>query len=228
MKNPLRNLPAQFRWTALTTLAVLILLLCIMVVVSCSSDDEPDYLPPYEQMLCEVMTDAKGVATTIRFDDGRERPLVTCPDGLTPDSLYRISAAVLEDESGVSIYNAAMIFSPMPVVMKDEEVKIDPVDVLTVWRDIRYINLRLSIKRSATTGHFLTFLDDGVRNNSDGTCTYQLRLFHDSNADDDHFRDELIVSCPIYPFAEQLRVGVDSVCLTVNTPEGPQRCAMLY
>lgn len=228
MKNPLRNLPAQFRWTALTTLAVFILLLCIMVVVSCSSDDEPDYLPPYEQMLCEVMTDAKGVATTIRFDDGRERPLVTCPDGLTPDSLYRISAAVLEDESGVSIYNAAMIFSPMPVVMKDEEVKIDPVDVLTAWRDLRYINLRLSIKRSVEAGHHLAFIDDGVCANPDGTCTSLLRLFYDNNDDEDHFRDELIVSCPIYPLADHLRVGVDSVCLAVNTPGGNRYYTMLY
>lgn len=228
MKNPLRNLPAQFRCTALTTLAVLILLLCIMVVAGCSSDDEPDYLPPYEQVLCEIMTDAKGVATTIRFDDGRERPLVTCPGSLTPDSLYRISAAVLEDEDGVSIYNAAMVFSPMPVAMHEDDVKTDPVDVLTAWRDLRYINLRLSVKRSVAAGHFLTFIDDGVRNNPDGTCTYQLRLFHDGNADVDHFRDELIVSCPIYPLADHLRIGVDSVCLTVNTSDGPQHCTMLY
>lgn len=198
------------------------------MVTGCSSTDEPDYLPPYEQTLCEMLSDSRGVATRVRFGDGRELPLVNDISKLTPDSVYRIAAAVLEDERGATLYNAEKVYAPMPAAMKDDKVRTDPLDVLTVWRDNRYINLRLSIKRSAEASHYLGTVDDGPRDNPDGTVTYCLRLYHDNNGDDDHFRHEILFSCPIYPLEGHLRHGVDSVCLTINTPSGLQSFSTPY
>lgn len=229
MKKTLRNIPSQFRWTAFTTVVVLILLLCIFMVAGCSSDDsDADYLPPLTQELCEIITDNTGVATVMRYADGRECPLVAKVNDLTPDSTYRISAAILETESGVTLYNAHMVLSPMPVVRKLGEIKTDPVDVIACWRDCRYINLRLSVKRSYDVNHFMGFSDYGLRHNPNGTTTYTACLYHDANADADHFRQEIIVSCPIYPMADRLRLGTDSVCLKVNTPDGFASYTMLY
>lgn len=229
MKKSLRNIPSQFRWTAFTTVVVLILLLCIFMVAGCSSDDgDADYLPPLTQELCEIMTDNTGVATMMRYADGRECPLAAKVRDLTPDSTYRVSAAILESENGVTLYNAHMVFSPMPVVRKPGEMKTDPVDVLTCWRDCRYVNLRLSVKRSFDVNHFMGFADDGVRHNGDGTATQTVRLYHDQNADADHYRQEITVSCPIYQLAGHLRAGIDSICMKVNTPDGPVAHTMLY
>lgn len=219
MKNLLRNMPHQFRWTALTTLIVLLLLLCLFMVTGCTSDTDAP-LPPYRQVLCEILTDQSGVATRMRYDDGRECPLVTKASGLTPDSTYRVAATVLESENGVSLYNASMVFSPMPVVMAADKVKMDAIDVVAIWLDCRYINLRLSVKRSNDVQHYLAFVDDGVLSNDDGTQTSCIRLFHDNNGDDDNYRQEIVISCPVYPLFSTLRSGVDSVRITVNTPDG--------
>lgn len=229
MKKSFSNIPSQIRWTAFTTVVVLVLLLCIFLVTGCSSDDsDADSLPPLTQELCEIMTDNTGVATMMRYADGRECPLATKVNDLTPDSTYRISAAILENENGITLYNAHMVFSPMPMVRKPGEMKTDPVDVIACWRDCRYINLRLSVKRSYNVSHFMGFSDGGLRHNANGTTTYTTCLYHDQNADADHFRQELIVSCPIYPMAGRLRIGIDSVCMKVNTPDGFISHTMLY
>lgn len=229
MKKSLRNIPSQFRWTAFTTIVVLILLLCIFMVAGCSSDDnDADYLPPYRLELCEIMTDGTGTATLMRYADGRECTLATQVRDLTPDSTYRVSAAILEGESGASLYNAHMVFSPMPHTINHGEMKTDPIDLLTCWRDCRYVNMRLSVKRSAEINHYLGFIDEGLRHNDDGTVTQILHLYHDHNADADNFRQEITVSCPIYHLADRLRPGTDSICMKVNTPDGPVAHTMPY
>lgn len=227
MKKSRHNIPSQFRWTAFTTVVVLVLMFCIFMVTGCSSDDA-DCLPPYRQELCEIITADTGIATLMRYSDGRECRLFTTVSHLAPDSVYRVSAIILEGEHGVSLYNVHTIFSPMPEMMKATEIKTDPADVLTCWRDCRYINLRLSVKRSVEENHYMGFINDGLRRNSDGTITQIVRLFHNGEGDADHFRQEYTVSCPIYPFANLLRVGIDSICMKVNTTAGLMSYTMLY
>lgn len=219
----------QFRWAAMTTVVLLLLLLCIFMVTGCSSDvDSDDYLPPYQQTLCELLTDSIGRGVTVRFDDGHERPLITPAKDLTPDSIYRISGTTYEREAGVELYNAQVVFSPMPVSLKPEQLKTDPVGVLAAWRDKRYINFRLSVKRAADAGHYMGFADMGIKHHSDGTSTKTIRFFHDRNGDNAYYKQEFLVSCPIYHLGSELREGKDSIRFIVNTEAGEYSTVTLY
>lgn len=219
----------QTRWTALTTFVVLLLLLCIFMVMGCTSDDEyDDHLPPYEKVLCELLTDTAGVATKVRFDDGHEAALRHRVKDLTPDSLYRISASTLEYDDGVELYNASFVFAPMPQKLKAEDIVTDPVELLTAWRGKRYINMRLRVTRASDAGHYMGFADMGLKHNADGTRTRTIQFYHDRNGDSEYYRQETIVSCPVYQMSNALREGVDSVRMIVNTPQGEQAVVCLY
>lgn len=219
----------QIRWTALTTFVVLLLLLCIFMVMSCTSnDDYDDHLPPYQKTLCELLTDTAGVATIVRFDDGHEAPLLHRVKDLTPDSVYRITATTLQSAEGVELYNASYVFAPMPQKIKAEDMVTDPVEVLTAWRDLRYVNMRLRVTRAAEAGHYMGFADMGVKHNTDGTRVRTVKFYHDRNGDSEYYRQETLISLPIYQMSSELRPGVDSVRLVVNTPNGEQNFTCLY
>lgn len=228
MKHSLKHLRLQIVWTAFTTAVVLLLLLCIGMVTGCSDDaDEP--LPAYVQTLCELETDSTGRAWKVHFDDGHESLVKTRADGLVPDSIYRIKATTLEYADGVELYNAAVVFSPMPLVFKSiADIKTDAVEVLAAWRSPRYINLRLSVMRGHTAGHFMGFADLGVKLNANGSLTKTVKFYHDQNGDDPNYHQETIVSCPVYQMTDVLRHGTDSVSIAVETRQGEYRFTTLY
>lgn len=222
------NFRQQALWAAATTVIVLLLLFCIFMVTSCSGDDEPDYLPPYQKTLCELLTDSTGHGTTVRFDDGHLAPLKTPVKDLRPDTLYRIGATTLEYADGLELYNAAAVFAPMPANIKAGEIKTDPVEVLTAWRETRYINLRLSVRRGSEADHYMAFVDQPVKHNLNGTHTKIITFYHDRNGDGQHYRQETIVSCPVYHLGNVLRQGIDSVSMIVHTPTGPRTFTTVY
>lgn len=228
MKKPRHNIRQQALWAAATTVIVLLLLLCIFMVTGCSGDDEPDYLPPYQKTLCELLTDSTGTGLTVRFDDGRESPLKTPVKDLRPDTLYRIGATTLEYAEGVELYNASAVFAPMPVSIKAGELKTDPVEVLTAWREERYINLRLSVLRGSEADHYMAFADNALMHNPNGSRTKIITFYHDRNGDGEHYRQETIVSCPVYQLSSVLRQGVDSVRMIVYTPTGRRSFTTVY
>lgn len=222
------NLRQQALWAAATTVIVLLLILCIFMVTGCSGDSDDDYLPPYQKTLCELLTDSTGSGTIVRFEDGHESPLITPVKDLRPDTLYRIGATTLEYDNGVELYNAAAVFSPKPVGIKDGSMKNDPVEVVTAWREKRYINLRLGVRRGSEANHYMAFVDQAIRHNADGTNTKIINFFHDSNGDGEYYRHETIISCPVYQYSSALREGIDSLKMVVNTPDGPKTFSSVY
>lgn len=221
-------MPAQFRWVATTTVVLLLLLLCIFMVTSCSDDEDGRPLPPYVQTLCELVTDSVGRAAMVRFDDGHECAVKNHIDGLTPDSIYRIQATTLEDSEGVSLWNAQGVISPLPRLFQLNELKTDPLEVVTAWRTERYVNLRLRATSDSRTPHYLSFADSGVARHPDGRRTKVITLHHDGNGAEAHYTAELVTSCPVYHLTDQLRHGTDSVRLVVHTPKGKYTFTTIY
>lgn len=220
---------AQFRLAAVTLFVVLLLLLCIFMVVGCGSDDAAtDFTPPYQKTLCEVLTDSTGCGVTVRFDDGHEAPLRNRIDELTPDSTYRVGATTVEDAQGVTLYNATMIAAPMPAKFHPGETKADPVDVITVWREPRYINLRLAVACGNAETHSMAWADGGTLISTDGKRVKTVTFCHDRHDDPSYYRRETLVSCPVYQLAGELRQGRDSVRVVVNTPEGRRSWSYPY
>lgn len=229
MKKTLTSITAQTKWTALTVITVLLLFICIFAVTGCSNDEEP--LESYKQALCELVTDASGRSTTFRYDDGRTRPVQNPYDKLTPDSVYRVLAYFVDDETaGVKLATVYSVVSPLPVKMKDGEmVKTDPVKLLTTMtRSPRYINAWIGVPMG-NLQPTLGFVERGVTTNSNGTQTLELVLYHNSKGViDSSYSQELLISCPVYPYTKTLRAGTDSVALSIQTSYGLKRGAFLY
>lgn len=211
----------------LSLVPVLLVLAVLCGFTACGGDDD-EPLPPYRQILCELLTDSTGHACSLRYDDGRTVPIVNKLKDLTPDSLYRISTTTLEYAHGVELYNTQPVFSPMPVVFRADKLKTDPVTLLTAWREPRYINLRLSVDRGAEARHYMAFADQGIMMHPNGTRVKTLRFYHDANGDEAHYRQETIVSCPVYQCSSELRHGRDSIRMIVNTPAGESRLVTVY
>lgn len=196
---------------------VLLLLLCIFSVVGCSSDD--DDFPPYDTVFAEITTDNTGRAVSIRYDDGQERVITNEVKNLTPDSLYRVVTRIIDNptEKTVTLYGLQGVISPMPKDYGVGKQHRDPVDVITAWRVPRYINLRLSVHRSSESVHYIGFKDNGYISYESGKRTKVIELMHDQNGDADYFVEDLIVSCPVYQLADELRAGEDSVRMVITT-----------
>lgn len=205
---------------------MLLLLLCIFMVAGCSDDDSP--LPPYRQELCEILTDSQGNATILRYDDGEEHPITNPQTNLVPDSIYRALALVEEEADGLTLHGLSAVAAPMPRRYVPSELHTDPVEVVTAWKVERYLNLRLAVNRSNETPHSLGFADKGILKNDNGTCTQLLQLLYDNHNDGQYFRYETNVSCPLYSLTSDLRKGIDSIRITVNTYEGTFAMTTLY
>lgn len=229
MKKTLKNITAQTKWTVLTTMTVLLLLICIFSVAGCSDDSEP--MESYKQGLCELITDANGRSTTFRYDDGKTRPVQNPYEKLTPDSVYRVLAYFIDDEvAGVKLATVYSVVSPLPVKFEEGAlVKTDPVKLLTTLsRSPRYINAWIGVPMG-NMQPTLGFVERGVTTHSNGTKTLELVVYHDSKGViDSSYSQELLISCPVYPYATALRAGTDSVALSIQTSYGLQRGAFLY
>lgn len=202
----------------------------VMLMTGCASDaaDEDGYLPPYVRELCELISDHEGRAKYVRFADGREVPVLNNVDELTPDSLYRINTNIIEREGGVELYGATLVFSPLPVIYRAEDIRRDPVGVVTAWREPRYVNLRLAVPRGNEASHYLAFVKEQLITHPDGRRTLCITLHHDQNGDGAYYTGDLIVSCPVYHLDDQLRHDVDSISMTVATPAGPYVYTTVY
>ncbi len=193
---------------------------------ACKDDDEP--MPSYQIALAEVTADATGTAASVTFDDGSTFPLAQSISGLKADSTYRIQAMYLL-QNGQAVFNQyAQVLAPQMAEYAEDKVKRDPVEMLTVWKGGRYINLRINIKGTATGLHYFGFNQVGIESHTNGTRTLSAELLHDQNGDSLYYSRNAYLSLPLRPLSELLRTGTDSVRLTVPTFKGKETYVFLY
>lgn len=226
MKNPLRNMASQFKWTLLVTLAVLLIFLCLFLVVGCDNDEDTT-LEAYQKELCELQTNKEGRAQYLVFDDGTQHAVTNEVKDLTPDSTYRVIAVLVnqgEDKGknyDVKLGNVSAVFSPFPHTVKDgQKLKTDAVEVLSCWRSDRYINLRVSFLRGNKAAHYMGFIDNGDLHLKNGGKRKTIVFYHDTNGDDLNYKQEMYASCPLYQLDDQLVAGRDSIRFVVKTNKG--------
>lgn len=195
------------------------------IPVGCDGDDET--LPAYCQDLAELETDADGFAGRLVTDAGESLPVTNRKGGLTGDSVYRATVLYTREADGAVLHSATSVLSPFPKGYSEEAVKTDPVELDAIWRGGRYLNLRVTLQ-SGGLSHRLGFIDRGVTEGEDGTRVLHVELLHDQNGDPLYYPRETILSCPLYPYADRLRTGTDSVSFTLRTFEGTLRRVFPY
>ena len=134
------------------------------------------------------------------------------------DTVYRAIFYYVKDGTKAEVkgLNRVVVISPQ----KMPEVKTDPVRLESVWmgKSKQYLNLSLYLMQGYTDNeeatHKIGCRRDSLHQNIDGTKTLHLTLYHDQNGVPEYYSQRIYLSIPLQS------LGVDSVCLNVNTYNG--------
>ena len=185
-----------------------------------SACGKEDYVYPslMTEMAC-LKTDGNGIGTQIVTDHGIVWLLQkdNRPDSLTADSTYRVVSrfAPLND-SEAQAYAFWKVIAPLPKPEKEyETIHTDPVSIQSIWRSGDYLNMVLHVKVKDQE-HELSFIENGITSNTDGSQTLMLTLFHDRKGDVEGFDQKFYLSIPLWHYQKTLNKG-DQIVFQLNT-----------
>ena len=195
------------------------ILLAALLFTSCG---EEEYVFPdlVTEMVC-LKTDANGYGTHFITDEGHTWHLKkeNQPDSLTADSTYRVVSRYAPlNGTEANAYSFYKTISSLPIPESTyEEIFTDPVSIQSIWRSGEYLNMVLLIS-CKDQEHELSFIENGIARNDDGTKTLTLTLFHDRKGDIEGFNEKYYLSIPLWHYQGVLDKG-DSIILQLNTYE---------
>ena len=96
-----------------------------------------------------------------------------------------------------------------------ESIHTDPVSIQSIWRSGDYLNMVLQIMVKDQK-HELSFIENGITTNADGTQTLTLTLYHDRKGDVEGFNEKQYLSIPLWHYQDILNKG-DQIVLQLNT-----------
>ena len=205
------------------------ILFAVVLLTACGEEEYvfPDLIT---EMSC-LRTDSKGFGTQIITDEGTIWHLQegSRPDSLTADSLYRVVSrfAPVADSEAVA-YSFWEVISPLPKPENEYgSIHMDPVSIQSIWRSGDYLNMVLQVKVKDQE-HELSFIDNGVVTNTDGSQTLTLRLFHDRKNDVEGFDQKFYLSVPLWHYQGKLNKGDAIVFQLYTYKEGMTTRTFIY
>lgn len=205
------------------------ILFAVVLLTACGEEEYvfPDLIT---EMSC-LRTDSKGFGTQIITDEGTIWHLQegSRPDSLTADSLYRVVSrfAPVADSEAVA-YSFWKVISPLPKPEnKYGSIHMDPVSIQSIWRSGDYLNMVLQVKVKDQE-HELSFIDNGVVTNTDGSQTLTLSLFHDRKNDVEGFEQKFYLSVPLWHYQGKLNKGDAIVFQLYTYKEGMTTRTFIY
>ena len=184
------------------------ILFAVVLLTACGEEEYvfPDLIT---EMSC-LRTDSKGFGTQIITDEGTIWHLQegSRPDSLTADSLYRVVSrfAPVADSEAVA-YSFWKVISPLPKPESEyESIHLDPVDIQSIWQSGDYLNMVLQVMVKDKE-HELSFIDNGITSNANGTQTLHLTLYHHRKDDVEGFMQKHYLSVPLWHYQGKLNKG---------------------
>ncbi|MCQ2197402.1 MAG: hypothetical protein MJZ60_07780 [Bacteroidaceae bacterium] len=174
------------------SLCTMLLSLCIS---SCSSDD--DVYPSIISEMADLYTDAQGTTTKIVLDNDKTYNIENPQKGYAKNALYRVLCGFVPNGVNVTLYQLTGVN-----ILRDSSsiARRDPVDLLSIWRTPRYINVHLKAKTQGGRQYW-GFITDSIvtKAGADGTeVTHAyVSLHHNQNGDPTSYSDEVFVSLPL-------------------------------
>ena len=205
------------------------ILFAVVLLTACG---EEEYVFP--DLITEVScrrTDSKGFGTQIITDEGTIWHLQegSRPDSLTADSLYRVVSrfAPVADSEAVA-YSFWKVISPLPKPESEyESIHLDPVDIQSIWQSGDYLNMVLQVMVKDKE-HELSFIDNGITSNANGTQTLHLTLFHHRKDDVEGFMQKYYLSVPLWHYQGKLNKGDTIVFELYTYKEGMTQRTFTY
>ena len=205
------------------------ILFAVVLLTACGEEEYvfPDLIT---EMSC-LRTDSKGFGTQIITDEGTIWHLQeeSRPDSLTADSLYRVVSrfAPVADSEAVA-YSFWKVISPLPKPESEyESIHLDPVDIQSIWQSGDYLNMVLQVMVKDKE-HELSFIDNGITSNTNGTQTLHLTLFHHRKDDVEGFMQKYYLSVPLWHYQGKLNKGDTIVFELYTYKEGMTQRTFTY
>ena len=212
-----------------TYLKAIYIFLSTVLLSACGKED---YVYPnlITEMTC-LKTDAKGFGTQIVTDQGIVWHLQegNRPDSLTADSTYRVVSRFAPiNETEAQAYAFWKVIAPLPKPAEAYDIiHTDPVSIQSIWRSGDYLNMVLHIKVKDQE-HELSFIENGITSDNNGTQTLMLNLFHDRKGDVEGFDQKFYLSVPLWHYQDKLNKG-DQIVFQLNTyQEGTTSRTFIY
>ena len=189
----------------------------VLVFTSCG---EEAYVYPdlITEMVC-LKTDNQGFGTHFVTDEGHTWHLAkdNRPDSLTADSTYRVVSRYTPlSETDAKAYSFYKTISTLPKLESEYgSIHTEPVSIQSIWRSGDYLNMVLQIMVKDQK-HELSFIENGITTNADGTQTLTLTLYHDRKGDVEGFNEKHYLSIPLWHYQGILNKG-DQIVLQLNT-----------
>ena len=205
------------------------ILFAVVLLTACGGEEYvfPDLIT---EMSC-LKTNAEGFGVQIITDNGTVWNLKegNRPDSLTADSLYRVVSrfAPVADSEAVA-YSFWKVISPLPKPESEyESIHLDPVDIQSIWQSGNYLNMVLQVMVKDKE-HELSFIDNGITSNANGTQTLHLTLFHHRKDDVEGFMQKYYLSVPLWHYEGKLNKGDTIVFELYTYKEGMTQRTFTY
>ena len=214
-------------------IAIISLLTLSAGFVSCSNEEEDDYVyPPLLSEFADVSTDASGIFANLHTDKGETLQIVNASElvaeGVTPDTIYRVLSRYELVEGGAKLYSLQAIAAPYPVLADSfpEGIKNDAVEMQSIWRGGNYLNMILSVKAQKGK-HIFHFIEDSLTTSPLGRHSLYLRLYHDAGEDVQAYTQKAYLSVPLQPYSTRLSIG-DTIIFSIPTYQGWEQWRRVY
>ena len=192
----------------------------LLTAILLSACGKEDYVYPnlLTEMAC-LKTNDEGYGFQILTDDGTVWNLRegNRPDSLTADSTYRVVSRYAPiNDTEAKAYSLYKTISTLPQKQSEYEIiHTDPVNIQSIWRSGDYLNMVLQIMVKDQK-HELSFIENGITTNVDGTQTLTLTLYHNRKGDVEGFNEKHYLSIPLWHYQDILNKG-DQIVLQLNT-----------
>ena len=205
-------------------------ILFAVVLLTACGEEEYVYPDLITEMSC-LKTNAEGFGVQIVTDNGTVWNLKegNRPDSLTADSVYRVVSrfAPVADSEAVA-YSFWKVISPLPKPESEyESIHLDPVDIQSIWQSGDYLNMVLQVMVKDKE-HELSFIDNGITSNANGTQTLHLTLYHHRKDDVEGFMQKYYLSVPLWHYQGKLNKGDTIVFELYTYKEGMTQRTFTY
>lgn len=205
-------------------------ILFAVVLLTACGEEEYVYPDLITEMSC-LKTNAEGFGVQIITDNGTVWNLKegNRPDSLTADSVYRVVSrfAPVADSEAVA-YSFWKVISPLPKPESEcESIHLDPVDIQSIWQSGDYLNMVLQVMVKDKE-HELSFIDNGITSNANGTQTLHLTLYHHRKDDVEGFMQKYYLSVPLWHYEGKLNKGDTIVFELYTYKEGMTQRTFTY
>ena len=219
-------------YTVLTRSVWSPLIVCLVLLAACTTDDYDKGDGKYSQLTADFVkayTNTRSQVFSVVTDEGDSLMLsqpisvkwITRPDTVYRAALYHKPGATADPHTTEAVsLSQVLTASPHKKEYFKKGILTDPVKVQSVWvsKNRSYLNVALLLMTGSSDEEVrqtLGFVADTTMTNPNNTRTLHLTLFHDQAGAPEYYSQLVYICVPL------AAIKADYVSLTVNTYDGP-------